>query len=165
MRDRCAVPRTLFPCVCTQHRNRIGRLSPFSEYAPTASRFKPNSFATIKLAQSPMDARKPPVRGWQSSQITLCAASHEHQSERRLLLRELRSRQALPKRRPAAVRRIHSYAPDWFCYFPPADERKGKTKAESDRHLGKSMVTHWVPRSAAIQPVRWRGQGRETPQA
>jgi len=54
--------KTLFPCVCTQHRNRIGRLSPFSEYAPTASRFKPNSFATIKLVQSPMDARKPPVR-------------------------------------------------------------------------------------------------------
>src|SRR5258707_14723767 len=91
MRDRCAVPRTLFQCVCTQHRNRIGRLSPFSEYAPTASRFKLNSFATIKLVQSPLDARKPPERGWQSSQITLCAASHEHQRERRLLLRELRS--------------------------------------------------------------------------
>jgi hypothetical protein len=64
MRDRCAVPRTLFQCVCTQHRNRIGRLSPFSEYAPTASRFKLNSFATIKLVQSPLDARKPPVRAW-----------------------------------------------------------------------------------------------------
>jgi len=37
------------------------------------------------------------------------------------------------------------------CYFPPADERKGKTKAESDRHLGKSTVTHWshaLPRSS-----------------
>jgi len=33
MRDRCAVPRTLLQCVCTQRRNRIGRLSPFSEYA------------------------------------------------------------------------------------------------------------------------------------
>jgi hypothetical protein len=41
MRDRCAIPRTLFQCVCTRHRNRIGRLSPFSEYAPSASRFKP----------------------------------------------------------------------------------------------------------------------------
>ena len=39
---RCAVPRTLFQCVCTQHRNRIGRLSPSSEYAPSASRFKPD---------------------------------------------------------------------------------------------------------------------------
>src|SRR5450432_1465689 len=64
MRDRCAVPRTLFQCVCTQHRNRIGRLSPFSEYGPTASRFKLNSFTTIKLVQSPLDARKPLVSAW-----------------------------------------------------------------------------------------------------
>ena len=166
MRDRYAVPRTLFQCVCTQHRNRIGRLSPFSEYAPTASRFKLNSFATIKLVQSPLDARKPPVRGWQSSQIALCAASHEHHRERQLLLREWRSRQALPKRRPATVRRVLStYAPDRSCYFPPADERKGKTKAESDRHLGKSTVTHWshaLPRSSRHDGG---GQGRETPLA
>jgi|SRR6266481_8189484 len=152
MRDRCAVPRTLFQCVCTQHRNRIGRLSPFSEYAPTASRFKLNSFATIKLVQSPLDARKPPVRGWQSSQITLCAASHEHQRERRLptrIARPISVAEATSSHCSADP--VHSYAPDRSCYFPPADERKGKTKAESDRHLGKSTVTHWshaLPRSS-----------------
>ena len=51
MRDRCAVPRNLFQCVCTQHRNRIGRLSPFSEYAPTVAPIKPDSWnhrATVK---------------------------------------------------------------------------------------------------------------------
>ncbi len=34
-------------------------------------------------------------------------------------------------------------APDRSLYFPPPDERKGETKAESDRHLGKSIVAHW----------------------
>jgi hypothetical protein len=33
MRDRCAVLRTLLQCVCTQRRNCIEQLSPFSEYA------------------------------------------------------------------------------------------------------------------------------------
>jgi hypothetical protein len=42
MRDRCAVLRTLLQCVCTQRRNCIGQLSPFSEYAPTALRNKWN---------------------------------------------------------------------------------------------------------------------------
>jgi len=46
MSDRCAVLRTLLQCVCTQRRNCIGQLSPFSEYAPTALR-KPAT--TIKL--------------------------------------------------------------------------------------------------------------------
>jgi hypothetical protein len=36
--------------------------------------------------------------------------------------------------------------------------RKGETKAESDHHLGKSIVAHWQ-RPAAIWPVRWPGQG------
>jgi hypothetical protein len=40
MRDRCAVLRTLLQCVCTQRRNCIGQLSPFSEYAPRALRNK-----------------------------------------------------------------------------------------------------------------------------
>jgi hypothetical protein len=40
MRDRCAVLRTLLQCVCTQRRNCIGQLSPFSEYAPAALRNK-----------------------------------------------------------------------------------------------------------------------------
>src|SRR5260370_42626986 len=53
MRDRCAVPRTLFQCVCTQHRNRIGRLSPFSEYAPSASRFKPDRLLQSKVSHYP----------------------------------------------------------------------------------------------------------------
>ena len=53
MRDRCAVPRTLFQCVCTQHRNRIGRLSPFSEYAPSASRFKPDRSLQSKVNPLP----------------------------------------------------------------------------------------------------------------
>ena len=44
-RDRCAVPKTLLQCVCTQRRNRIGRLSSFSEYAPTARAIKPDSAA------------------------------------------------------------------------------------------------------------------------
>src|SRR5664280_1285635 len=57
MRDRCAALRTLFQCVCTQHRNRIGQLSPFSEYAPTAGWIKPTSTATFK------GACYPPVRG------------------------------------------------------------------------------------------------------
>jgi hypothetical protein len=39
--------------VRTQHRNRIGRLSPFSEYAPSASRFKSISFAAIKVTPYP----------------------------------------------------------------------------------------------------------------
>jgi hypothetical protein len=33
-------------------------------------------------------------------------------------------------------------APDLSYDLPPADERKGKTKAESDRHLGNLIVTH-----------------------
>ena len=49
MRDRCAVLRTLLQCVCTQRRNCIGQLSPFSEYAPTALRNKWKLAATIKL--------------------------------------------------------------------------------------------------------------------
>src|SRR5713226_10612279 len=49
MRDRCAVLRTLLQGVCTQRRNCIGQLSPFSEYAPTALRNKWKSAATIKL--------------------------------------------------------------------------------------------------------------------
>ena len=49
MRDRCAVLRTLLQCVCTRRRNRIGQLSPFSEYAPTALRNKWKPAATIKL--------------------------------------------------------------------------------------------------------------------
>jgi hypothetical protein len=53
MRGRCAVPRTLFQCVCTQRRNRIGRLSPFSEYAPSASRFKPDCSPQSKVTHSP----------------------------------------------------------------------------------------------------------------
>ena len=52
MRGRCAVPRTLFQCVCTQHRNRIGRLSPFSKYAPSASRFKPDCSPQSKVTYS-----------------------------------------------------------------------------------------------------------------
>src|ERR1700716_3952160 len=39
--------------VCTQRRNRIGRLSPFSEYAPTASRFKPDCSPQSKVTHSP----------------------------------------------------------------------------------------------------------------
>ena len=53
MRGRCAVPRTLFQCVCTQRRNRIGRLSPFSEYAPSASRLKPDCSPQSKVTHSP----------------------------------------------------------------------------------------------------------------
>ena len=53
MRGRCAVPRILFQCVCTQRRNRIGRLSPFSEYAPSASRFKPDCSPQSKVTHSP----------------------------------------------------------------------------------------------------------------
>ena len=49
MRDRCAVLRTWLQCVCTQRRNCIGQLSPFSEYAPTALRNKWKRAATIKL--------------------------------------------------------------------------------------------------------------------
>ncbi len=49
MRDRCAVLRNLLQCVCTQRRNCIGQLSPFSEYAPTALRNKWKPAATIKL--------------------------------------------------------------------------------------------------------------------
>ena len=65
MRDRCAVLRTLLQCVCTQRRNCIGQLSPFSEYAPTALRNKWKPAATIKLihyrrwVRSPMN--HPPV--------------------------------------------------------------------------------------------------------
>src|SRR5580700_6942402 len=46
-------------------------------------------------------------------------------------------------------------APDLSYDVPPADERKGKTKAESDRHLGNLIVTH---RSTLIRyrPARWR---------
>jgi hypothetical protein len=48
MRDRCAVLRTLLQCVCTQRRNCIGQLSPFSEYAPGTPN-KWNPAATTKL--------------------------------------------------------------------------------------------------------------------
>ena len=34
-------------------------------------------------------------------------------------------------------------APDLSYDVPPADERKGKTKAESGRNLGNLIVTHW----------------------
>jgi hypothetical protein len=49
MRGRCAVLRTLLQCVCTQRRNCIGQLPPFSEYAATALRNKWKPAATIKL--------------------------------------------------------------------------------------------------------------------
>ena len=52
MHGRCAVPRTLFQCVCTPHRNRTGRLSPFTEYAPSASRFKPDCSTQSKVTHS-----------------------------------------------------------------------------------------------------------------
>ena len=39
--------------VCTQRRNRIGRLSPFSEYAPSANRFKPDCSPQSKVTHSP----------------------------------------------------------------------------------------------------------------
>jgi hypothetical protein len=38
---------------CTQRRNRIGRLSPFSEYAPSANRFKPDCSPQSKVTHSP----------------------------------------------------------------------------------------------------------------
>jgi hypothetical protein len=34
-------------------------------------------------------------------------------------------------------------APDRSYDVPPADERKGKAKAEGDRHLGIPKITHW----------------------
>jgi hypothetical protein len=43
-----AVARTLFQCVCTRHRNCIGQLSPFSEYAPGTAEFPARKSATIK---------------------------------------------------------------------------------------------------------------------
>ena len=48
-----AVPRTLFQCVCTQRRNCIGQLSPFSEYAPTAQQ---GETAAVRINSRP-DAR------------------------------------------------------------------------------------------------------------
>src|SRR5271156_3730228 len=33
-------------------------------------------------------------------------------------------------------------APDRSYDVPPADERKGKAKAEGDRYLGKPIITH-----------------------
>lgn len=44
MRDPRAAARTLLQCVCSQHRNRIGRLSPFSEWVP----WQAGLFAAIK---------------------------------------------------------------------------------------------------------------------
>jgi hypothetical protein len=64
MRDRCAVPRTLFQCVCTQHRNCIGRLFPLSEYAPTAGVIKPDSWnhrATVKRTRCTSHPCHPPA--------------------------------------------------------------------------------------------------------
>jgi hypothetical protein len=45
---------------------------------------------------------------------------------------------------PALSRRSMSLkcAPDLSYDVPPANERKGKTRAESDRHLGNLIVTH-----------------------
>ena len=43
--------------------------------------------------------------------------------------------------RPCRIMSLES-APDRSYDVPPADERKGKTKAESDRHLGNPTVTH-----------------------
>src|SRR5258707_12494477 len=48
-----AVPRTLFQCVCTRRRNCIGQLSPFWEYAPSASRFKPDRSLQSKVTHYP----------------------------------------------------------------------------------------------------------------
>jgi hypothetical protein len=43
MRDQCAAPKIFLRCVCTRRRNCcIGQLSPFQEYAPSASRIKPD---------------------------------------------------------------------------------------------------------------------------
>jgi hypothetical protein len=43
---------------------------------------------------------------------------------------------------PRSRRMSLKSAPDLSYDLPPADERKGKTKAESDRHLGNPIVTH-----------------------
>jgi hypothetical protein len=43
MRDQCAAPKIFLRCVCTRRRNCcIGQLSPFREYAPSASRIRPD---------------------------------------------------------------------------------------------------------------------------
>lgn len=44
-----AVPRTSVQCVCTQRRNCIEQLSPFSAYAPGTVPFPVRNSATIKL--------------------------------------------------------------------------------------------------------------------
>src|ERR1700674_639033 len=44
-----AVPRTLCQHVCTRRRNCIGQLSPFSEYAPSASRLKLRGSGRVPL--------------------------------------------------------------------------------------------------------------------
>jgi hypothetical protein len=41
-----AVPRTYLQCVCTRHRNCIGQLSPFLEYAPRTANFPARNCAT-----------------------------------------------------------------------------------------------------------------------
>src|SRR5260370_2191563 len=72
MRDRCAVLRTLLQCVCTQRRNCIGQLSPFSEYAPTALRNKWKPAATIKLIHYRRLGAKPhESSAWRISRHTM----------------------------------------------------------------------------------------------
>jgi len=48
MRDRCAVPRTLFQCVCTQHRNRIGRFVAIFGICAFGEPVQAESFVAIK---------------------------------------------------------------------------------------------------------------------
>jgi hypothetical protein len=50
-RSTCSLLKMPPMCACTQRRNCIGQLSPFSEYAPTALRNKWKPAATIKLIQ------------------------------------------------------------------------------------------------------------------
>ena len=56
------------------------------------------------------------------------------------------SRRRRPGRRASVPRSYRSMslesAPDRSYDVPPADERKGKTRAESDRRLGNLIVTH-----------------------
>src|ERR1700730_11977672 len=52
-----AVTRTFLQCVCTRHRNCIGQLSPFSEYAPGTATFPARKSATIKLTHYPRGGR------------------------------------------------------------------------------------------------------------
>jgi hypothetical protein len=111
MRDRCAVLRTLLQCVCTQRRNCIGQLSPFSEYAPTALRNKWKPAATIKLihyrrwVRSPMN--HPPVadisaynafRGSEASMRRAIGTTDTRRSEPRAPLRREPAGFAMPFR-------------------------------------------------------------------